>query len=121
MLFRRRSETQGLTGGAYVLTDSRGYTRRVLLVLALGAALALAAGGVRFYLEYFESGSRVSELEQQNRELRVALDKARVELEVELATRNELERQLGQLNERLRQAEEELAFFRAATTRPGGR
>ena len=121
MLFRRHSGTHGLTGGAYVLTNHRGYARLVLLVVGLAAILALAGGGVRYYLDYFERGPRLAELELENLELRSALDTARVELEVELATRNELERQLAGLNERLRAAEEELAFFRAATSRPGGR
>ena len=112
-LSRRDSGHRELTAGAYVVTAA-GYRRLRILAVAVPLAALLLGAGSLYLIERFAPGSPVAALEEENRALREAADKARIALEVELATRGELERQIATLKERLRQTEDELAFIKKA-------
>ena len=55
---------------------------------------------------------RVSELEIENAKLQEELTKARLQTEMDAATRSELENQLSTLNAELRRLREEVGFFK---------
>lgn len=121
MRFRRsRSEYRALTGSSYVLASSQHYRRLALIALSIVAFSVLVGAGIRYFETHLAPANRVLELEDENRQLRTALNKARFDLEVELATRGELERQVATLNEELKQVSEELAFIKSASGRKAG-
>lgn len=118
---RRGSEHRELTKDAFVVSSRRGYAGWLIVAGAVLVAIVLLGAGVRYFMDALSPVSRIATMEQENVELREALEKARFDLEVELATRGELERQLATQSERLRQAEEELAFIKAASGRKPAR
>lgn len=111
----RRSPNHDLTRNEYALRPaSRGFGR---VAFVLGAVLAIAlfvVAGMRFFENHLAPASYLSDVRAENLELRKELAKIRLELEVELATRGELERQVATLNEQLKQAGDELAFLKSA-------
>lgn len=144
MWHRKRSSTRGLTSDALVISDSRRQVRVLaailaLVLIALGATLLAAfldespalRGPVPLPLpdqptnagntQATPDEAMFAALEAQNEVLRVraqslqdALDGATLDLEVERATRAELELQLKGLREHLAQTQEELAFLKNA-------
>lgn len=141
MWHRKRSSTRGLTSDALVISDSRRQVRVLaailaLVLIALGATLLAAfldespaRGPVPLPDQPTNAGNTqatpdeamFAALEAQNEVLRVraqslqdALDGATLDLEVERATRAELELQLKGLREHLAQTQEELAFLKNA-------
>ncbi|HRD32682.1 MAG TPA: hypothetical protein PLR02_00355 [Rhodocyclaceae bacterium] len=141
MWHRKRSSTRGLTSDALVISDSRRQVRVLaailaLVLIALGATLLAAfldesptRGPVPLLDQPTNAGNAqatpdeamFAALEAQNEVLRVraqslqdALDGATLDLEVERATRAELELQLKGLREHLAQTQEELAFLKNA-------
>lgn len=91
---------------------------RTLLVVALAAA---AGFGVRYYDLNIGDPRELEQLrtswQQQTRSvesLSEAVAGAKVEVEIERATRAELERQLAEVTEQLKQAQEELEFLKSA-------
>ncbi|WP_018990032.1 hypothetical protein [Aromatoleum toluclasticum] len=114
----RRSPNHDLTRNEYALSPaSRGFGR---MAFVLGAALAVAlfaVAGLRFFENNLAPASYLSNVRAENLELRKELAKVRLELEVELATRGELERQVAALNEQLKLVGDELAFLKSAGAR----
>lgn len=91
---------------------------RTLLVVALAAA---AGFGVRYYDLNIGDPRELEQLrtswQQQTRSvesLSEAVAGAKVEVEIERATRAELERQLAEATEQLKQVQEELEFLKSA-------
>ncbi|CAI09632.1 hypothetical protein [Aromatoleum aromaticum] len=114
---RRRYSNRKLTQDSYILTSDPTYgLKRVVFLWGFVIVVLVMLGlGVRYFEDRLASESSVSAMRQQNRELQEALSKARFDLEVELATRGELERQVVGLNDELKQIREELAFIKSAT------
>ena len=114
---RRRYSNRHLTQDSYVLTSDPTYgLKRVVFLWGLVVIVLVMLGlGVRYLEDRLASESSVSAMRQQNRELQEALSKARFDLEVELATRGELERQVVSLNDELKQVREELVFIKSAS------
>ncbi|MCK0512832.1 hypothetical protein [Aromatoleum buckelii] len=114
---RRRYSNRNLTQDSYVLTSDPTYgLKRIVFLWGLVIVVLVMLGlGVRYFEDRLASESSVSAMRQQNRELQEALSKARFDLEVELATRGELERQVVSLNDELKEIREELAFIKSAT------
>lgn len=111
----RRSPNHDLTRDTYVLASADGgYQKVVMMVVLVFVALFLGVVGIRYFENHLAPASFLSDVRAENRELRESLAKARFELEVELATRGELERQVASLNEQLKQVSEELAFLKSA-------
>jgi len=116
MASRVRYDNRELTATSLLLTPDPTYRHKRLLRLwgSLILLIAVAALGVRQFEDRIAPESYLSRMRQENGELRDALNKARFDLEVELATRGELERQVGGLNDELKQVREELAFLKSA-------
>lgn len=113
MATRRRFDHRDLTRDIWYV-DSRRFRRRRLL---LAVTLPIALGGAAAALPYAEQPVRQALGAPQPpsvHDLQAALNETRLELEVELATRGELERQVAGLNEELERAREELAFVKSA-------
>lgn len=105
------SHTHRLAGASFELTSAR---RVRSLLLATGtAALLLGLGGTvfRFVADALAPAAELAKLKLENTRLRQDVERARVELEVERATRSELDRQVAELNERVSQLTTELSFY----------
>lgn len=114
---RRRYSNRNLTQDSYILTSDPTYgLKRIVFLWGLVIVVVVMLGlGVRYFEDRLASESSLSAMREHNRELQEALSKARFDLEVELATRGELERQVISLNDELKQIREELAFIKSAT------
>lgn len=104
------------------LVLSQGRARRgwiVWCVLVIAALLAGAAGSHLYWRE------RLAPLQQQAvalkdlQQLQQGLEQSRLQLRVSEARGHELERQIDALNQRLRESQDELTFYRK--TRDGKR
>ena len=100
--------------------DRMASRRRLRLILSVAAGV-----GVTLLLAYAwslkverEFGVRVEALEQENRRIADELSVGRLALEMERATRAELERQLADLNDTLKRRQAELEFLKS---RPAGK
>lgn len=113
MRFFRRSPTRSLTGARLELASGQRHRRTALLAVGLLLAAALLAGGLRYFESHFSPARRAAELERENAALRAAVDRDRLALEMEKATRLELEKQLGELNDKLKALQAELVFYKS--------
>lgn len=105
------SRTRRLAGASFELT-SRRHVRNALLAVAVAALLLASAGaGLRFIVESAAPAARLADLQRENAKLRDDVERARIELQVERATRSELDRQVIELNERVSQLTTELGFY----------
>lgn len=88
---------------------------RLSLMLAAGAGVlvTLVIGGIWQSNATSRLEARMSQLEQENRRLGEELGVARLALEMERATITGLERQLGEVNEKLKARQAELEFLKA--------
>lgn len=114
----RRSPNHDLTRNEYALSPvSHGFGRMAFVLGAVLVVVLFAVAGLRFFENHLAPASYLSDVRAENLELRKELAKVRLELEVELATRGELERQVATLNEQLKQVGDELAFLKSAGAR----
>jgi peptidoglycan hydrolase CwlO-like protein len=107
----RRCDTTRLTRDQLELAPPRPLrgVLRILLVVVLAALMVPASIWLSDQLRNTES--HLHQLEEANAQLRANDEKLRLEIEMNSATRAELERQLAALQTKLKQMEEELAFF----------
>ena|SRR5690554_6758683 len=86
---------------------------------------ALFGAGALYYLaentSVLQFDSRIAEVERELAHTRAELQSTRMDLEISLVTRTELERQFAVLNEQHKQVREELEFVRSATGQGQGR
>jgi septal ring factor EnvC (AmiA/AmiB activator) len=112
------------TGKIVLATPGRG-RGRVFRFLSISVFSALIGAAGVYYLVQDTSvmgfHSRIAEIEQELERTREDLQSARMDLEISLVTRAELERQLAVLNEQHKQVREELEFVRSATGQGQGR
>jgi TolA-binding protein len=104
-------DTQRLTRARFepTIVQRRAGIRPAAAVACIGLAgaalaLALAGGGIRMPLG-------VDDLERRNAALTAELEHARVELEMERATRAELERQIDDLNGQVGELRQQIGFL----------
>ncbi len=115
MAFRRRHANTALTGDNLVLlVEKRSAVKPFLLLL-----FCLMLGGAGLYA-YFNKDLLVAVLQaprliEENKVLRDALEQARLNQEIEVITRQELERQITTLSEQLKEDKAELEFLRSAS------
>ncbi|AWI81262.1 MAG: hypothetical protein CVU19_06045 [Betaproteobacteria bacterium HGW-Betaproteobacteria-13] len=90
--------------------------RKRVILAALGGALLTFVLALVWYLDTdLAYGVKVQALEEENQRLGAALSVGRLDLEMERATRAELERQLVELNDSLKKRQAELAFLKSRT------
>lgn len=116
---RLRQTNSRLTSGTLVLgVEKRSTLRPLLFLLCL-----MILGGAGFYAytnkETFSVFLQAPQLLQENRALRDELEQARLNQEIEVSTRQELERQITTLNEQLKEDKAELEFLRSASGAAG--
>ncbi|MBX3687456.1 MAG: hypothetical protein KF909_15070, partial [Rhodocyclaceae bacterium] len=108
----RQAPTRRLTDPAYSVERGGSAKRALFLGLLVIALTATAFGAFRFFQSFVGPSQRVSELEIENAKLQEELTKARLQTEMDAATRSELENQLSTLNAELRRLREEVGFFK---------
>lgn len=114
MTARNRSRvTQRLSGSAYALTIPGG-TRVLLWLLAV---LLIVLGAAAYLLwqappSTLQTQGEVTRLQQQVERLQHDLKLGEMRLQQELVTRGELAHQMDLQSQKLRQAEQEVQFFR---------
>ncbi|AWI74882.1 hypothetical protein CEW83_06320 [Parazoarcus communis] len=106
--------------GEDVVSDRiAAHQRKLVIGAALGGALLTFLICLVWYLDTdLAHGVKVQALEQDNQRLAEELSVGRLALEMERATRAELERQLAELNEALKKRQAELAFLKSRTASP---
>jgi uncharacterized protein HemX len=114
-----RTATHQLTHAGLVLAPQRGSGRGWLaaLLIALGLAGAGAGGYFAGQLQPHDV-QRLGHALRDNQGLQQALEQTKAALRMSEARSQELERQIDALNQRLRECQDELTFFRKA--REGG-
>lgn len=118
MSLLKRSSTRQLTGSSFELTSDRRWRNALLAMLAVVIVAVLAAAGWRHFEERLAPLARLAQLEMENGRLRAEADAARIELEMERATRAELKRQVSELNEQVSQLTHQLEFFNSQARNP---
>ncbi|MCB1927540.1 MAG: hypothetical protein KDH17_05835 [Rhodocyclaceae bacterium] len=124
-LFGGNRNTRELTATSYTVERGGGGSRLVPTLLAVCCVVLAAYAAYQVLREQFAPASRVSQLEAENRQLRRQLvdetgrlsgelTDARLQTEMDAATRAELERQLEELTTQLKEVNEELSFFKQA-------
>ena len=102
-------DTQWLTRASFAPAPAR---RRRVLALAAVLALVAGAGAGALYLDARDAGvERAAALHAQNAALAAELERTRVALGVERATRAELERQAAGLSERVSELTHQVEFL----------
>lgn len=113
-----RSVTQRLTHAGLVLAPQRGGAGWLgALVLAAGTAALGASGSYWYWHEQVQGAAQLPGVQHDYQALQQQLEQARLSLRMQQAQSQELEHQIDALNQRLRQCQEELTFFRKT---PGG-
>jgi uncharacterized protein HemX len=117
-----RTATHQLTHAGLVLAPQRGSGRGWLaaLLVVLGLAGAGAGGYVAGQLQP-QDVQRLGHALRDNQGLQQALEQSKAALRISEARSQELERQIDALNQRLRECQDELTFFRKAREGSGKR
>lgn len=112
------ASTQRLSSARLELaSDLRARTLlRSVLVVVLVALAAIA--GLRLLSDGAATQARRAELQQENLALRTELVRLQAEFELERATREALDQQVGELNRRIADLDRQLEFFHAQSGRP---
>jgi type II secretory pathway component PulJ len=110
-------DTQWLTRASFEPTAARRL-RRLLLPVVVALVIGASAGG--FYVDArLPALSRTAEFERRNASLAAELDRARVELEMERATRDEVQRHAEELSARVTELAHQLEFLNSRGASPG--
>lgn len=116
---RSNTANRHLTTGKVVLATPGQSKIGVFRFLRIFVFSALIGAAGLYYLAQnttvLQFDSRIAEVEEELARVRAELQSARMDLEISLVTRTELERQLAVLNEQHKQMREELEFVRSAT------
>jgi len=123
--FGGHSDTKELTAPVYTVERDSASGRFVTTLLALMCIALAVYAGYQVFDEQFAQRVRAQRLEAENDELRQQLSDetarlnheltdARLQSEMDAATRAELERQLEELNVKVKKLNEELSFFKQA-------
>lgn len=109
-----RRASRELTRLGLVLSIRRTGRRSIAATVLLAGMLSMAAASGYFYRDLAPSASAASGAEVQSRLLEQRLEQGRLTLGMAEARSHELERQIDALNQRLRESQDELTFFRQA-------
>lgn len=121
----RKAETQQLSTRHYVVANEHRYRGWLILFVVLVLAAVGAYKGVRYFEAQLAPAMRVSELEQENADLRKSLDdtqrnleEAQLKFEMASATRSGLEKQVSELGAEVTRLKDEVNFFRKTEKKP---
>ena len=118
MFFSGSSDTHLLTGSALELKARPHHARRLLWGgLLLATVLVLMVVFQSSMFAYFDTARQVMVLEKEKKVLTDTVAQRSLELEMEQATREELEKQVASLNEQLNKMKTELSFFKSQQAR----
>lgn len=95
--------------------QARTLLRSVLVVVLV--ALAITAG-LRLLSDGATSSAQRAELQRENTALRTEVARLQAELDLERATREALDRQVGELNQQVAELDSQVEFFHAQSGRP---
>ena len=112
--FRGSTETRNLTDPAYSVERGSPLSRALPFLIALVIIVALGVGALKVFQAQFAPALRVTELEAENARLGELLTGARMQAELDAATRSELERQLAELSAEVNRLSQELIFYKRA-------
>lgn len=115
MSSRHRHINSGLANDKLVLAVEKRSALKPLLWLLLCTALGAAAFYAYHNQDTLNVFLRAPQLLQENKVLRDALEQARLNQEIEVITRQELERRITSLNDQLKEEQAELEFLRSAS------
>lgn len=110
---RFRRSTRALTGARLELAMGRNPRRIVMIVVVLAGLIATGLFGLEYFERHWSAAERLGALEARQVALQEELAHARLALEVEKATRAEVERQLLALSRELQELQAELSFYKA--------
>ncbi len=103
-------DTQRLTRASFQPIAVREIRKRVLGIAVAVALLVAAGAGSSAIVGRLGAPLRVAALEQQNTALLADVERARLELEMERATRAELQRQIDGLNAQVSELTHQIGF-----------
>ena len=109
-----QTETEELSKPTYVVERGSPFSRALPFFVAIAILGALGFIALRVFQSQFAPAIRVAELEAENARLTEMLGSARMQAELDAATREELERQLAELSEQVKQLSEEVSFYKRA-------
>ena len=105
------SATRRLSEARYELTSRRGITNALLLAGLPLMLVVLGGVGIQLFAPELSTPAATMQLRRENSRLHEEVERARAELQVERATRAELDRQVAELNETVKQLNTQLDFF----------
>ena len=115
---KNRTAPFDLTGkGVFVSTQTRKKTGIIWGIVGLMSLIASLLAGQHYFSNQSRQAAQAEHWEQETKVLQALLSQQKTELEVERATRAALEKQLGAQTESLRQAQEELRFFKTTAAK----
>ncbi len=114
-LKRRVNKHYGYTARRVaVKADRPWYYRLVVGLLCVGLGFGLAYASMRSS-DYDELSSQLAEMKHQNKMLEFKLIEAQRELQIELATNNNLAKDLAKVQDEILKAKEDVLFYKKMT------
>ncbi|MCB1955142.1 MAG: hypothetical protein KDG55_05670 [Rhodocyclaceae bacterium] len=124
-MFGSPGDTRELTAPVYTIEKGGLLAKTLPMLLAVACLVLSGYAGLQVVQDQFAPAGRVAQLELEKQSLSrqleeeagrldEALTKARLQSEMDAATRAELERQLEELNLRVKELAEELSFYKQA-------
>ncbi len=113
-------DTQWLTRASFAPTAGPRLRKRVLLVVATLAAVSIVAMRSSYLDRHMTSPAGLAEVQRDNAALAAEVEHTRMELEMERATRTELQRQAEALSARVAELNQQLEFLTSRSV-PAGR
>ena len=111
-------DTQWLTRASFEPTAARRIRNSLLVVVAALALIATGGIGVSRIRERLAPPARLAEITRQNAALGEALERSRMELKMERATRAELQRQIDGMGQQITELNHQLEFLNSRNVQP---
>jgi hypothetical protein len=104
-------DTQRLTRASFEPIAVQRLRNRLPAIVVSLALILLGGAGFRYVGEQLAPAMRMAELERQNAGLNGEIDQTRMELEMERATRSELQRQLDATSAQVTELSHQIEFM----------
>ena len=113
-------DTQWLTRASFEPTAGRRLRKRVVLTLAILVAVTAFVARSGYLDRHLAPPVRLAEVQRENASLTAQIERTRMELEMERATRTELQRQAADLSAKVTELTQQLEFLTSRNA-PAGR